>query len=43
LPPDIRMNAENIIFAGVWQGTGKPPMQEILSQALTKIEKLYTQ
>lgn len=41
LPPDIRMNAENLILAGVWQGTGKPPMQEMLSQVLMKIEKLY--
>lgn len=26
LPPGIRMNAENIILAGVWQGPVKPPM-----------------
>ncbi len=28
LPPGIRMNAENLILAGAWQGTGKPPMQK---------------
>jgi len=36
------MNAENIILAGVWQGTGKPPMDIILSSVLTKIQELFT-
>ena len=42
LAPDIRMNAENLILAGVWQGTGKPPMKVILSTVLVKINQLYT-
>lgn len=42
LPPNIRMNTENVILAGVWQGTGKPPMSMILSKVLEKIEQLYT-
>ena len=37
LPPGIRMNAENLILAGVWQGTVKPPMDAILSKVLDKI------
>ena len=36
------MNAENLILAGVWQGTGKPPMKVILSTVLVKINQLYT-
>ena len=42
LPPGIRMNAENLILAGVWQGTGKPPIQAVLSEVLEKIDKIYT-
>ena len=40
LPPGIRMNAENLILAGTWQGFGKPPIQSILRQVLDKIEHL---
>ncbi len=43
LPPGIRMNAENLILAGAWQGTGKPPMQNILKQVLDKIAQLELQ
>ena len=42
LPPGIRMNAENLILAGVWQGTGKQPMKVILSKVLVKINQLYS-
>ena len=41
LPPGIRMNAENIILAGVWQGSVKPPMNTILSPILEKINQLH--
>lgn len=27
LPPAIRMNAQNIVLAGLWYGSKKPPMQ----------------
>lgn len=37
LPPGIRMNAENIILAGIWQGPIKPPMNLILTPVLDKI------
>lgn len=40
LPPGIRMNAENLILAGVWQGPVKPPMKIILGQVLDKIHHL---
>ena len=40
LPPDIRMNADNIILAGVWQGPSKPPMDIILPPVLDKIDNL---
>lgn len=30
LPPGVRMNAENIILAGIWQGPIKLPMNLIL-------------
>ena len=34
------MNAENIIYAGVWQGPVKPPMNVILTPFLEKIREL---
>jgi hypothetical protein len=40
LPPGIRMNAENILLAGIWQGPVKPPMNVILGQVIDCIEKL---
>lgn len=42
LPPGIRMNAENIILAGIWQGPTKPPMKLILSPVLDKINDIKT-
>lgn len=40
LPPGVRMNAENIILAGIWQGPIKPPMNLILSPVLDKIQDI---
>ena len=40
LPPGIRMNAENLILAGIWQGPIKPPMSVILPPVLEKINHL---
>lgn len=40
LPPGIRMNAENIILAGVWQGPIKPPMNVIITPVIDKIQQL---
>ena len=40
LPPGIRMNAENIILAGVWQAPVKRPMNVILTPVLDKIQDL---
>lgn len=38
------MNAENLILAGVWQGTVKPPMEVILGKVMKKIiDKLQTE
>lgn len=36
LPPGIRMNAENLILAGVWQGPVKPPMKLVLGPVIEK-------
>ena len=32
LPPAIRMNAQNIVLAGLWYGSKKPPMDILLRQ-----------
>ena len=40
LPPGIRMNAENLILAGIWQGPIKPPMSVVLPPVLEKINHL---
>ncbi len=40
LPPGIRMNAENLILAGVWQGPVKPPMKIILDPVIEKLQQL---
>lgn len=42
LPPGIRMNMENVIVAGLWQGPTKPPMNVILAPVLEKIQHLRT-
>jgi len=41
LPPGIRMNYENLILAGVWQGSIKPDLDYILMKVLEKINDLY--
>lgn len=41
LPPGIRMNAENLILAGIWQGPSKPLMKIILAPVLKKIRSLH--
>ena len=33
---------ENLILAGVWQGSGKPPMKIIISKVLQNIDRLQT-
>ena len=43
LPPGVRMNAENVILAGIWQGSIKPPMNLILSPVLDKIQYIKSQ
>lgn len=40
LPPGIRMNAENLILAGIWQGLIKSLMSLILPPVLGKINHL---
>ena len=41
LPPGIRMNAENLILAGVWQGPVKPPMKLIIGPVIEKLQQLH--
>lgn len=41
LPPRIRMNADNIILAGVWQGSVKPNLATILKPVLDKVHALH--
>ena len=40
LPPEIRMNAKNIILACVWQAPVEPPVNVILTPVLDKIREL---
>lgn len=42
LPPNIRMNAQNIVLAGLWYGTKKPPMDLLLKPIMKKLQHLYT-
>ena len=42
LPPGVRMNAENVILAGIWQGPIKPPMRLTLPPVLDKIHHIET-
>ncbi len=41
LPPGVRMNAENLVLAGVWQCSVKPPMDIILGPVLDKISIIH--
>ena len=40
-PPEIRMNIDYLLLAGVWLGTVKPVIDKIVQPVLDKIEKLY--
>lgn len=40
LPPEIRMNAENMMVCALWLGPCKPPMTLLLPPVLSKIDKL---
>ena len=42
LPPDIRMNAQNVVLAGLWYGSKKPPMHLLLKPIMQKLDQLYT-
>ena len=41
LPPDIRMNAENIILAGLFVGPKKPVMKLLLDPVMKNLEHLF--
>jgi hypothetical protein len=41
LSPSFRFARENIILAGIWQGKGKPPMQQYLGSLCSAFNKLY--
>ena len=41
LPPNIRMNKDYILLAGVWFGSVKPPLMVTLKALLDKIDSLY--
>ena len=38
----IRMNAQNIVLAGLWYGTKKPPMHLLLKPIMKKLRRLHT-
>lgn len=42
LPPKVRMNANNIILAGIWAGRSKPPMKLLLDPVLKVLRQLST-
>ena len=37
LPPDVRMNAQNVVLAGLWYGSKKPPMNLLLEPIMEKL------
>ena len=41
-PPAVRMNAENVVLAGLWFGSKKPPMHLLLKPISNELESLYT-
>ena len=43
LSPQKRFTRENIIFVGIWQGKGKPPMNQFLSIFVRLMNSLYTE
>lgn len=42
LSPPKRFSRENIIFVGIWQGKGKPPMNHFLEIFVQLLNSLYT-
>ena len=42
LPRNIRMNAQNIVLAGLWYGSKKPPMHLLLKPIIEKLDRLHT-
>jgi len=42
LPPNIRMNAENVIVSSLWYGPSKPPMHHLLNPIANFFQKLAT-
>lgn len=41
MTPSLRFARENIILAGIWQGKGKPPMQQYLEPLCAMFNDLY--
>lgn len=41
LSPSLRFARENIILASIWQGKGKPPMQQYLGSLCSVFNNLY--
>ena len=39
LPPDVRMNAQNVVLAGLWYGSKKPPMNLLLEPIMEKLRR----
>ncbi|KAL5505856.1 hypothetical protein EMCRGX_G007386 [Ephydatia muelleri] len=42
LPPEVRMNVENMIVAALWLGPCKPSIDVLLPSVLSKIDLLHT-
>lgn len=41
LPPAIRMNAQNIVLAGLWYDSKKPPMNLLIEPIMKKLNHLH--
>lgn len=41
LPPAIRMSAQNVVLAGLWYGSKKPPMDLLIKPIMKKLKHLY--
>ena len=42
LPRNMRMNAQNIVLAGLWYGSKKPPMHLLLEPSIKRLDRLHT-
>ncbi|KAI4799983.1 hypothetical protein KUCAC02_016521 [Chaenocephalus aceratus] len=42
LEPQRRFSRQNIVLAGIWQGTGKPPFEQFMGAFTKEMNKLYT-